>query len=57
MVEDYQLCPECGKETTCEEVAIGVGIQYGPARCDNCGWNQEDEIRETMKQLGIDEGE
>jgi hypothetical protein len=27
------------------EVDIGVGIQYGPWECFNCGWGQEDEIK------------
>ena len=53
MTEDYERCPECGKETTHEEVDIGVGIMHGPTRCNNCGWNQETEINALMKKFGI----
>lgn len=48
-----EICPECGEETTCDEVDIGVGIMHSPYRCNNCGWNQEAEIQETMRMFGI----
>ena len=35
-------CPECGNEECWrDEVDIGVGTQYGPWRCDECGWMEE----------------
>ena len=48
-----EICPICGYPTTWEEVDIGVGIQYSPAWCDNCGWREEDEIKEVMERFGI----
>ncbi len=53
MVEDDLRCPECGSETIHDEVDIGVGTMHGPARCNNCGWNQEKEIRALMEEFGI----
>lgn len=36
-------CPLCRSEQTWrDEVDIGVGVQYGPWRCNDCGWSQED---------------
>jgi len=34
------ICPKCGAEVTRDSVDIGVGVQFGPARCDCCGWRQ-----------------
>ena len=48
-------CPKCGSDTVCDEVDIGVGTMHGPAKCNNCGWTAETEIRELMKKFGIDE--
>ncbi len=31
-------CPMCGGELGHDEVDIGVGIQYGPEYCIDCGW-------------------
>lgn len=32
-------CPNCGSsECGRDEVDIGVGVQYGPWECYNCGW-------------------
>ena len=53
MTDNHKLCPNCGSETVCDEVDIGVGTMHGPAHCNNCGWNEEDEIRETMKLFEI----
>lgn len=36
-------CPKCGSDLTYDEVDIGVGTMQWNARCDNCGWVQEDE--------------
>jgi len=55
LIEDYAKCPKCGSATTHEEVDIGVGIQHGPARCDACGWNQDDEVNALMKKFGVAE--
>ena len=35
-------CPKCGKPCWREEVDVGVGYQYGPYHCDNCGWLEWD---------------
>jgi len=41
----YMECPKCGS-SNCDrvEVDIGVGIQYGPWECYECGWSQGDGI-------------
>ena len=44
-------CPVCGCVLTREEVDIGVGTMYGPARCDNCGWSQEGKADKLLKEL------
>ena len=31
-------CPRCGGECERDEADIGVGTQYGPWRCPDCGW-------------------
>lgn len=31
-------CPVCGGELERDAVDIGVGTQYGPAGCRDCGW-------------------
>lgn len=32
-------CPNCESDhIDRDEIDIGVGIQYGPWRCDDCGW-------------------
>lgn len=33
-------CPKCSGQCIRDEVDIGVGIQYGPWRCDDCGWGE-----------------
>ena len=53
--DEYQKCPKCGSGTTREEVDIGVGMMHGPARCNNCGWSQEEEINKLLKEFGIEE--
>lgn len=39
-MSDYLACPRCGLPCVREEVDIGVGIQCGPWRCDECGWHE-----------------
>jgi hypothetical protein len=34
-------CPKCDAVCTRDEVDIGVGIQYGPYTCTECGWNED----------------
>lgn len=36
-------CPKCGGECWRDEVDIGVGVQCGPWRCEDCGWGEEEE--------------
>lgn len=44
MTTDEKACPNCGgKNTERHEVDIGVGVQFGPWYCMDCGW-QEPEI-------------
>ena len=38
MSKTNRKCPECGGETWCDEVDIGVGIMYGPLSCSECHW-------------------
>lgn len=34
-------CPRCGSEhIDRDEVDIGVGVQYGPYGCYECGWTE-----------------
>jgi transcription elongation factor Elf1 len=51
------ICPKCGAETTCDEVDIGVGVQKGPARCDNCRWSQQAEFEKLFPELARYKGE
>lgn len=53
--DDIRPCPRCGSELLFDEVDIGVGIQRGNYRCDNCGWNEEDNpvlhsVVQTLKE-------
>lgn len=34
-----EACPKCGAPLSHHEVDIGVGIQQGPAFCEDCGWS------------------
>ena len=46
-------CPKCNSEGCWrEEVDIGVGIQYGPYGCPDCGWSEWEEydISEHTKE-------
>lgn len=47
------VCPKCGEPTVWDEVDIGVGVQCGPARCDFCGWSQEDDVRNLLRSFGV----
>ena len=38
-----QQCPKCSAECWRDEVDIGVGVQYGPWRCSECGWGERDD--------------
>jgi hypothetical protein len=33
-------CPKCNSECVRDEVDIGVGTQYGPWVCMECGWRE-----------------
>lgn len=48
---EEERCPKCGSVVTREEVDIGVGTMYGHARCDNCGWLQEEDANGPLKEL------
>lgn len=49
-------CPNCtAGECWRDEVDIGVGIQYGPWRCSDCGWyegHEADEYRQNQQACG-----
>lgn len=37
-----KTCEHCGSfNLTRDEVDIGVGIQYGPWICQDCGWSED----------------
>lgn len=39
---DQDPCPNCGAHMLQRiEVDIGVGIQYGPWGCYQCGWSED----------------
>ena len=38
---DEPRCPVCGGELGHDEVDIGVGMQYGPTFCFDCGWCED----------------
>ncbi len=51
MSEKY-VCPKCGSpECTRDEVDIGVGTQYGPWHCTQCGYSQLDDLRKEFPEL------
>lgn len=35
-----KTCPHCKEEVDRVDVDNGVGIQYGPYGCYNCGWSE-----------------
>ena len=37
-------CPQCGGACDRDSVDIGVGVQHGPWRCDDCGWYEGNEV-------------
>jgi predicted nucleic-acid-binding Zn-ribbon protein len=42
-------CPKCGSDhAEREAVDIGVGTQYGPLVCLDCGWSETDELADLM---------
>jgi ribosomal protein S27AE len=43
VVEKVKWCPKCGAGCERNEVDIGVGVQYGPWSCPDCGWSEETE--------------
>ncbi|MFA5379776.1 MAG: hypothetical protein WC455_28715 [Dehalococcoidia bacterium] len=45
------MCPTCRSELTRDEVDIGVGTLRSPARCNNCGWSEEDTRSQSTKEL------
>ena len=36
-------CPKCGGECDQVSVDVGVGIEYGPVGCYECGWSSYEE--------------
>lgn len=39
MSYDIGNCPECNEPAECIQVDIGIGVEYGPPYCANCGWS------------------
>ncbi len=48
---DTDLCPVCGAQTERSAVDIGVGTQYGPAQCFECGWSDTDECADFLDYI------
>lgn len=44
-------CLKCGGECVRDEVDIGVGIQYGPWHCPECGYAQGDDLKAEFPEL------
>ena len=36
----YGVCPNCGQYSKAEGVDVGVGCDYLPLHCFNCGWSE-----------------
>jgi predicted RNA-binding Zn-ribbon protein involved in translation (DUF1610 family) len=58
-------CPQCNGQCWRDEVDIGVGVQYGPWNCEECGWYEGRKTRryrmrtqarkgDAMSQEGVD---
>ena len=47
-------CKKCGAECIRDEVDIGVGVQYGPWGCPECGWSQIDDWPDDLKRSNHD---
>lgn len=49
------ICPNCNQNSCWrDEVDIGVGVQYGPWQCDNCGWyegHEADVVRDLAAEI------
>ncbi len=45
LVAESMACPTCGSECIRDEVDIGVGVQYGPLICTECGWAQGEDTQ------------
>lgn len=43
MTEPTMKCPKCKGECWRDSVDIGVGTQYGPWGCVECGWSETSE--------------
>ena len=43
-------CPLCNAECIRDVVDNGIGEEYSPWSCPNCGWYQGDEIDKLFKE-------
>ncbi len=42
MTNEKETCPNCGSDHVDRDaVDIGVGTQYGPLGCLDCGWSEQ----------------
>ena len=55
MSEHEKSCPKCGAECWRDSVDNGVGIQYGPWGCSNCGWSEDPEYDLSTGKNPVDE--
>ena len=46
-----EVCPNCGSTHTDRiEVDIGVGVQYGPLECFECGYFEDQDVYRWLEQ-------
>ena len=48
-------CPNCNEECIREEVDVGTCTVYSPYKCNNCGWDEQDEIDKFILESGFKE--
>lgn len=55
MSEQFPTCPVCGGRASRPEADVGVGIIFGPASCENCGWVEPDPLESQLIEDGDDD--
>ena len=56
MTTPSTICPECGEDALIrDEVDIGVGIQYGPAHCEACHYDEASKAMDFWEKTGVPE--
>ena len=49
-------CPKCNSDCDRDEVDNGVGMQYGPWGCPNCGWSSDPAYDMSNDEADTEEG-